>query len=407
MMHQANLDNSNQIRSTMHHNKTKQHHTNHPNMLFSNKQAETNNIRANFLRNSTSNMGRTKNSILNDSYADINETNSSLINDVGTMSEDDFLGSLSKIDFQKDLTNQDALKNHLQKQMNEKFSDTYREVIKSLLNDKLISLKSSQKTRSTYVQRPETPSDENQDALESLNNFKNVISEKHNKIYSQINLTSSIKNNSHSINSRTFNKQAAKSGNRNVLIDLAKDNSVVKIVEASSSEETKKIDNMANRAFTTSDLKRKLMNSYGGSNSASVYGLHQRPFSSVSSGSKSKSSSASNSKRQNPTFRLTDYVFNGYERLNEPDEENEFNNHLRDETFNSTQQSNKKQTTQEEFLTPSYKIKKFDLSKMNEREMAKKDIYKRYSFMSDASIRQLLKQSHHQLGLNRTKSIFK
>jgi len=404
-MHQTNVNNSNQIRSTLHHNKTKQHHINHPNSLLStNKQTDVN-VRTNFLRNSTSNLGKMKNSLLNDSYGDLNETNSSLINDVGTMSEEDFLGSLSKIDYQKEFANQDALKSHLQKQMNEKFSDTYREVIKSLLHDKLISLKSAQKTRGIHVRRPETPSDENQDALESLNNFKNVFSEKQNKHHSQINLTSSIKNTSHSINSRTFSvsKQPTKSYNRNVSIDLAKENSVVKIVEAPSSEQTKKIDNLTNRALTTSDLKRKLMNTYGGSNSALV---SQRPYSCVSSVSKSKSSSASIIKPI-PSFRLTDYVFNGYERFDEQEEEHDSNNQLKEETFKVTQQANKKQTNQEEFVTPSYKIKKFDLSKMNELEMAKRDIYKRYSFMSDASIRQLLKQSHHQLSLSRSKSIVK
>ena len=40
-----------------------------------------------------------------------------------------------------------------------------------------------------------------------------------------------------------------------------------------------------------------------------------------------------------------------------------------------------------DYVTPSFKIRKFNINNMKELDMAKQDIYRRYAFIDDANVR--------------------
>lgn len=139
---------------------------------------------------------------------------------------------------------------------------------------------------------------------------------------------------------------------------------------------------------TNSNLSYKsLSNSNSNSNSASYPNANNpRSKSFLSSASsqsyKSKSSLSQQPNSENsPSIRLTDLVFDGYSA------KKEIIILEADPSVVYAETRNNKIEQEPDYVTPSFKIRKYDTKNPEELDMAKLDIYKRYAFIDNANIR--------------------
>jgi hypothetical protein len=95
-------------------------------------------------------------------------------------------------------------------------------------------------------------------------------------------------------------------------------------------------------------------------------------------------SSASSFKSENSTLiRLTDLVFEGYSKR----DLELMNKQSESEDQNFMTQSEKSFIIEPDYVSPSFKIVRYDRNNPKELELAKQDIFKRYSFIEDPNIR--------------------
>jgi hypothetical protein len=307
--------------------------------------------------------------------------------------------------------------------MNNKFSETYKEIIKGLLTEKLLAY---QMQYQSYLPDGQVLVD---DEVESLNNYKQHQIEKKNQ-RRQKNLSISINNNNSNNNvtnvrrgSNSFsagikpaiklNRVATAYEKKNPrspadqlnvstrfkeFIDSNTNNNVVNFsmqkrpslfsAPQSTVEEHTLQDSLFKKSFSKANSNFSFKSP---SNTASYVNTNNSrrsilsSMSSQSNKSKLKSSesniSSSNKSDSNSTIRLADLMFDGYVSKKEVAIVLEQDPNVYTETRNN------KIEQEPDYLTPSFKIQKFDIKNAKELDQAKLEIYKRYAFIDDPNVR--------------------
>ena len=309
--------------------------------------------------------------------------------------------------------------------MNNKFSETYKEIIKSLLTEKLLAYQ--MQYQSYLPEGQELTNDE----VDSLSHYKQHHIEKRNQ-RRQKNLSLSINNNNNNNNNSsniTNNVTSVRRGSNSFsggIKPAIKLNRVATAYEKKNPKSpadpstkfkaffdsnTNNVVNFANQKRPTlfsapqstveeqqhqdSLFKKSLSKansnlSYKSLCNSASYGNNSRrslltSSSSHSNKSKLKSSesnfSSSNKADSNSVIRLADLMFDGYLSKKEVAIVLE-----QDPSVYAQTRSNKIEH-EPDYLTPAFKIQKFDIKNAKELDQAKQEIYKRYAFIEDPNIR--------------------
>lgn len=259
---------------------------------------------------------------------------------------------------------------------NIKHSEIYKEVVNSLLNEKLI----------TYSKQYDLFMNNTNDLDKSLSNDE-IGSLNENNTNNQIRFEKR----------NTFMMKNKKLlSNANLVKSALKPIRLANTAGSSRSSlnqdytEIIKLESKKSRPNTSTNFAR--------SNSSCFNRANMSSSCSINSNLKSLKSVESNPNLL-PRVRLTDLVFEGYQisitdskkkkmSLNvDLSDDNDEEDEDYDDLFQDEEDSKDLTNENVNYLTPSFKIKRYNTNDLRQLELAKQDIYKRYAFINDSNMR--------------------
>jgi hypothetical protein len=346
----------------------------------------------------------TNNSILNEIFNNDESLDANLASDSNQSSN--IMMSQNVYEFMSKLEKTNRLMKNL------RFSDTYNEVVRSLLNENLLQYSKNYNLNAKSVNK--MADEDDFDTFNQNNNNQAKLERKNSFILRQkrylLNAGPILLNNKNSLSRNSIpvvrisdcDRDAIDPNISQVNNELINQNSTAIKPRIYSSNLHKnltayRVGSSGSSSFkSTSTCKPKSVSSTKTQNSS----IHSMPISLHSS-----VSFASSSKKSHKTPRLTDLLLDGYKKTNsqlnvsnsetstfllphEMDTLNSFhdNRMYENEDFSSTS-ANK--FHDESFLTSSFHIKRYNIKEKSELEMAKNDVMKRYSVISDTQMRAL------------------
>ena len=345
---------------------------------------------------------------LNDSQS--TTSNSTSLEDLN----DDFM--TNKSEFNKFDPN--YLEQRASRMMNIKFSDTYKEVISSLLKEKLLAYSQQYKS---YLKNNKDECSVTKDEVESLSKVNiEKKTPKLKKVVTGINRRSSnafmkpaIKSSRTTAGtaSPTQNKKVFSFSSQSKLDETSEDKktarnrivlnainnvyfansqnkrpSIISTEESTHYHENGSFKRLATNVKAISSFANSVRSQTSGNLNSRTNSITPHKFESSSNQSfKTKTkSSASSFKSENSTLiRLTDLVFEGYSKR----DLELINKQSESEDQNFMTHSERSFTIEPDYISPSFKIVRYDRNNPKELELAKQDIFKRYAFIEDPNIR--------------------
>ena len=298
--------------------------------------------------------------------------------------------------------------NRASRMFSSKFSDTHREIINSIIKERSSPINQNvvKENLNNIVAKEE--SDDSNDDIESVTNVKTtkanpkrsvVILQKKNtpevmksnlksslSFSNSVNISKSLKNllkvskeSVSRVNSGSITKETeAEVHFEPKTFNISKSTVSIEKLKTNSASSKKSESNLFSRSPTINSYKsisNNQTNKLKGSNSFNISTKKILKPRDLRPTSKTDSHSS---------FRLTDFIFSGYHKNNDNSSAN--TNEMKIKI------DNKKDSLidlgdEPNFISPFFNIKRYNVDNKREFELAKEDLYKRYSFINDPAIR--------------------